>query len=61
LKMFIALEGAHAFCMSIFGRVEHLRANMHLVSVTVSALSLSEAIQPTHDRQGRREQSSCAA
>jgi len=26
LKMLIGLEGAHAFCVSIFGGVEHLRA-----------------------------------
>jgi hypothetical protein len=25
LKMLIGREGAHAFCVSIFGRVEHLR------------------------------------
>jgi hypothetical protein len=25
LKMLIRLEGAHAFCVSIFGGVEHLR------------------------------------
>ena len=25
-KMLIGLEGAHAFCVSIFGKVEHLRA-----------------------------------
>ena len=24
-KMLIGLEGAHAFCVNIFGRVEHLR------------------------------------
>ena len=26
--MLIDLEGAHAFCVSIFGRVEHLRAEV---------------------------------
>ncbi|MGH8525577.1 MAG: hypothetical protein ACREXY_15650 [Gammaproteobacteria bacterium] len=28
LKMLIVLEGAHAFCVSIFGGVEHLRADV---------------------------------
>ena len=27
-KMLISLEGAHVFCMSIFGEVEHLRGDL---------------------------------
>jgi hypothetical protein len=36
LKALIRLEGTHAFCVSIFGRVEHLRARIINVVARVS-------------------------
>jgi hypothetical protein len=43
LKMLIGVEGAHAFCVSIFGRVEHLPLAV-LASCLVEGQKLAQLI-----------------
>jgi hypothetical protein len=43
LKMLIGLEGAHAFCVSIFGGVEHLRVLNDFVRWLLTTASFNSA------------------